>query len=158
MTGTGVRGRSAGSDQSERRVRAAVARKIVGGFYLSMGGVHLGIVMSNPEVYRPFASGAYFAFVRSGWTDIFMAYPRAWGMALVVGETLVGVALLVGGTWAKLGWVGVIAFHVALMLFGFGVWLWSIPVLAVLVPLARADWSQLSASAHHASTRDRCTD
>ena len=125
-------------------MRTAVGRKIVGGFYVSMGGVHLGIVASNPAFYRPFASEAYFDFVRSGWEQVFMAYPRVWGMALVVGETLLGVALLVGGRWAKAGWVGVIAFHVALMLFGFGIWLWSIPVLTLLVPLARADWPHLS--------------
>jgi hypothetical protein len=69
-------------------------------------------------------------------------------MALFLGETLLGVALLLGGTWAKVGWAGVIAFHVALMLFGFGVWLWSIPVPAMLVPLASADWPSLSNDGH----------
>jgi hypothetical protein len=33
----------------------------------------------------------------------------------------------------------VIAFHVLLMLFGFGVWLWCLPALALLVVLARKD-------------------
>lgn len=145
MSSSGSRVGSAPSRRyQEGRAGTAVARRIVGGFYLSMGGVHLGIVASNPEFYRPFASEAYFGFVRSGWADIFMAHPRGWGMALVVGETLLGVLLLLGGTWAKAGWVGVIAFHVALMLFGFGIWLWSIPALALLVPLARADWPHLS--------------
>jgi hypothetical protein len=63
---------------------------------------------------------------------------------MVCGETLLGVLLLVGGSWAKLGWAGVIAFHVALMLFGFGYWMWSIPALVVLISLARADWPRLS--------------
>lgn len=140
-----VRDAGAAPISSGRRLRTAVGRKIVGGFYVSMGGVHLGIVVSNPAFYRPFASEAYFDFVRSGWAQVFMAHPRVvWGMALVVGETLLGVALLVGGRCAKVGWAGVIAFHVALMLFGFGTWLWSIPVLALLVPLARADWPYLS--------------
>ena len=73
-----------------------------------------------------------------------MAHAAAWGLALVVDETLLGIALLAGGRWARLGWAGVIAFHVLLMLFGFGIWLWCIPALAVLVPLARADWPRLA--------------
>ena len=36
-------------------------------------------------------------------------------------------------------WYGVLAFHLLLMLFGFGFWLWSIPALVVLVWLARRD-------------------
>jgi hypothetical protein len=33
----------------------------------------------------------------------------------------------------------VIVFHLALMLFGWGFWLWSAPALALIVPLALAD-------------------
>jgi hypothetical protein len=32
------------------------------------------------------------------------------------------------------------------MLFGWGFWLWSVPVLAFLVWAARRDWSSLSAA------------
>jgi hypothetical protein len=49
---------------------------LIGGSYLSMGGVHLGIVAADPELYRPFADQALFAFVRDGWADIFMAHPQ----------------------------------------------------------------------------------
>jgi hypothetical protein len=38
----------------------------------------------------------------------------------------------------------VIAFHLALMAFGWGVWLWSVPGLAGLVPAALRDWPRLS--------------
>jgi hypothetical protein len=37
----------------------------------------------------------------------------------------------------------VIVFHVLLMLFGFGVWLWSVPAVAALVLLARRDTSTM---------------
>ena len=37
------------------------------------------------------------------------------------------------------GWVGVLLFHVLLMLFGPGFWLWSVPALALLLFLARRD-------------------
>jgi len=121
-----------------------LARTVVGWFYLSMAGVHLGIVAADPETYRQFADGSYLGFVRTGWDTVFMAHPAVWGLALFAGETVLGMCLLAGGRWAKAGWIGVIAFHLALMLFGVGVWLWCLPALAVLVPVARADWSGLS--------------
>ena len=122
-----------------RRARVRRARRILGGFFLFTGGVHLGIVGADPQFYRDFANGALFPLVRDGWAEVFMAHPALWGLALVVGETTLGVLLLQGGRWARLAWAGVIAFHVALMLFGWGFWLWSLPALALLVPLAVAD-------------------
>ena len=54
---------------------------------------------------------------------------------LAAGEIAIGVALLNGGRWALAGYAAVLAFHLALLLFGWGTWLWSIPVLAVVVPV-----------------------
>jgi hypothetical protein len=125
---------------------AALGRTVVGGFFLSMGGVHLGIVAADAQFYRPFADQALFGFVRDGWADIFMAHPQAWGLAMVAGETMLGVLLLAGRRYAKLGWTGVIVFHLLLMLFGFAYGVWSIPALMLLVPLARADWPRSSTS------------
>jgi hypothetical protein len=112
---------------------------VVGGFYLSMGGVHLGVVAADPETYRHFADYALFAFVRDGWQNVFMAHPATFGLLLMAGETALGILLLLGGRLATLGWAGVAAFHVLLMLFGFGIWLWCIPALAALTYLARKD-------------------
>lgn len=138
-----------------RRTATPVGRLVVGGFYLSMGGVHLGISAADPQAYRPFADAALFAFVRNGWADVFMANPRFWGLCLFAGETVLGVLLLTGGRAAKVGWCGVIAFHVLLMLFGFAAWLWCIPALAVLVTLARRDWPRLAAGPRSESRGER---
>jgi hypothetical protein len=132
-----------------RSRRPGPARKVVGGFYLSMGGVHLGIVAADPELYRRFADRALLPFVRNGWADIFMVAPVFWGLCLAAGETVLGVLLLTGGRAAKLGWAGVIAFHVLLMLFGWGIWVWCLPALAVLVPLAVRDWPHLNRQDEH---------
>lgn len=126
--------------------RSEVARTAVGGFYLAAGGVHVGIVATDPATYAPFADQALFAFVRDGWSEVFMAAPVLWGLALALGEATLGALLLLGGRAARAGWAGVIAFHVALMLFGFWAWLWAVPALLLLVPLARADWPHLSSS------------
>lgn len=116
---------------------------VVGGFYLSMGGVHLGLVAADPETYRHFADEALFAFVRDGWQNIFMSAPAFFGLLLAAGETALGVLLLLGGRYASVGWAGVITFHLLLMLFGFGIWLWCVPALLVLVFLAHRDGTSM---------------
>lgn len=59
---------------------------------------------------------------------------------MAAGEGILGLLLLVGrGRLRAVGWVGVIVFHVALMTFGWGFWLWSVPALALLVPAAVSD-------------------
>ena len=112
---------------------------VVGGFYLAMGGVHLGLVAADPETYRHFADAGLFLFVRDGWRDIFMAHPAFFGLMLMTGEMMLGILLLLGGRFATVGWVGVVTFHVLLMLFGFGIWMWCIPALALILYLARKD-------------------
>lgn len=119
-------------------------RQFVGGFYLTMAGINAGIVFADPKTYQHFADGAYLNFVNQQWNDTVMANPSLWGLLLAGGEILLGALLLYGGTAARIGWVGVLAFHVLLMLFGPGIWLWCIPALAVLTPAARADWPQLA--------------
>lgn len=119
------------------RTRAA------GGFFLAMGGVHIGIVAADTETYRHFADGALFGFVRTGWAEVFMATPIVWGLLLAAGEILMGSLLLRGGSPARVGWGCVIAFHALLMLFGWGFWAWSVPALFVLVRGARTDWRAL---------------
>ena len=119
--------------------RRALGRQIVGGFFLTMGGVHLGMVAADTEIYRHFADGALFAFVRNGWREVFMAAPAVWALLLMVGEVTLGVLLLVGGRAAPWGWGGVIGFHLLLLLFGFWAWVYVLPALLVLVTLARRD-------------------
>ncbi len=118
---------------------APLVRRIVGGFFLVMGGVHLGVVGADPQAYQHFADHAVFTFVTTAWHDIVMARPEVYGLLLMAGEVVLGTCLLVGGRAAALGWVGVIGFHALLMLFGLWAWAWSLPVLAVLIPLARRD-------------------
>ena len=57
---------------------------------------------------------------------------------------MLGILLLRGGGAAKVGWLGVIGFHLALVLFGWVLLIWSGPAIAVLVLLARRDWPRLN--------------
>ena len=122
-----------------RRPRRAWERSLVGCFFVMMAGVHLGLVAADPGVYRHFADEALFGFVRSGWREVFMADPAFWGLCVMAGELMLGALLLVGGRAATVGWVGVLTFHVLLMLFGPGFWLWSVPAVVLLLFLARRD-------------------
>src|SRR3954471_6253555 len=117
----------------------SLARNVVGVLFVFTSGIHLGIVATDPEAYRHFADGALFPFVRDSWDQIVMSAPGVWGLLLMAGELVLGLLLLVGGRAARLGWYGVIVFHVLLMSFGFGVWLWSVPALVLLITLARRD-------------------
>jgi|tagenome__1003787_1003787.scaffolds.fasta_scaffold20914278_2 hypothetical protein len=119
--------------------RAGLGRQLVGGFFLVTGGVHLGLVAADPQVYEHFADHGLLAIVRSGWHDIFMATPSFYGLLLVAGEITAGTLLLIGGRAARIGWVAVIAFHVLLLLFGWWTWAWCLPALALLGWLARSD-------------------
>lgn len=119
-------------------------RHFVGGFFLFTAGIHVGIVGADPEYYRPFGDEAALDVVRTAWAEVFMAEPAAWGLAVAAGELLLGLLLLLGHRWARVGWAGVIGFHLALSLFGWGFLLWTVPALAFLVPAARADWRHLA--------------
>jgi hypothetical protein len=119
----------------------AWTRRFIGGFYLSMGGVHLGIVAADPQLYTHFADDALLDAVRGQWATIVMANPAFWGMLLFAGETVIGVLMLSSRVVAvRAGWILVIAFHVLLILFGAGALVWALPVLAVVIPSAARDW------------------
>lgn len=122
----------------------ALGRMAVGGFFLVMGGVHLGLVAADPQVYEHFADHGLFGFVRTGWREIVMSSPSVYGLLLMAGEVTSGALLLTGGRAARAGWVAVIAFHALLLFFGWGIWAWSVPALVVLVTLARRDWTRLA--------------
>ena len=114
-------------------------RTALAAFYLVCAAVHVGLATMTPERYREFADQALFGFVTARWGDVFMAAPTAWGLAVAVGETSLGLALLAGGGWRRLGYAGILGFNAALMLFGWGFWLWSVPARAVVGLLAVHD-------------------
>jgi hypothetical protein len=124
---------------ARRPSHADLGRSLVGGFFLVMGGVHLGLVAADPRVYEHFADHGLFGFVRTGWLTIVMATPTLYGLLLMAGEVTAGTLLLVGGRAAAVGWAVVIAFHVLLMFFGWWTWAWCLPALALLAWLANRD-------------------
>jgi hypothetical protein len=118
-------------------------RQLVGRLFLVTAGVNLGMAIADASDYRGFADAALFGWVEDLWAVTFGEHPAAWALVLAAGELLLGILLLHGGTATRLGGLGVIVFHLALVLFGWGFLTWCLPALAVLVPAALRDWPAL---------------
>ena len=114
-----------------------------GAFYTCMAGVHLGVVVADPQVYASYGENASMGWVSTLWADVFMARPSLWGLVAAAVEITIGVLLLVGGRASKLGWVAVGTFQVALILLGWGYLLWIVPALVLAYLAARHDWPRL---------------
>jgi hypothetical protein len=127
---------------SVRRIPGPRGTRIaIGEFYLVMAGINIGLVVGDSEVYRHFADGSVFAFVRNGWTGIVMTAPGMWIGVLAAGEILIGIALVAGGRWTLLGYSAIVMFHLALVLFGWGILTWSAPVLVLMSLVIRRELS-----------------
>jgi hypothetical protein len=120
-----------------------VRPRYVGWLFLWTSGIHVGIVAAGAAFYRHFADGALVPGLRETWRSVFMGNAPVGGLVVAGGEALVALLLLSASrTGRRLGWVGTISFHVALMCFGWGFWVWSVPALALLARGARRDWSE----------------
>lgn len=116
---------------------AAVYRAIRWGFVAMFGSgavIHFVLALTTPRSYHPFADEALFDWVYHGWQNVFMANPTLWALLLAVAELTIAVLLVKS---PRAGYLAVIAFHVALMAFGWGFWLWSVPALCFALPAAR---------------------
>lgn len=123
---------------TETQAPSATAwRAILWGFVALFGsgaGVHTFLALTTPRSYDGFADAAFFTWTRDAWQNIFMAHPTAWALLLAAGELTIAVLLV---KVRVLGYIAVVLFHLALMLFGWGFWLWCVPALALAVPAAR---------------------
>jgi hypothetical protein len=104
------------------------------GVFASGACIHLALALTTPNSYDRFADASFFDWVRDGWQNVFMAHPTLWALLLAVAELTIAVLLV---KTRRVGYVAVILFHLALMLFGWGFWLWCVPALAFAVPATR---------------------
>ena len=71
---------------------------------------------------------------------------------LIAFEAVAGVLVYLGGRPAVAGMTAILGFHVGLMFFGWGFWIWSIPMIVGVALLLRA---QLRAVTHTPRTPAR---
>jgi hypothetical protein len=100
--------------------------------YLGAGALVNTLMLLTGEDYADFADGSYIPFVHHTWRSLVVPNHHVFISLLVAFEAAVGLLALAGGRKAQLGLVAAMAFHVALLSFGWGFYLWSIPMLAAL--------------------------
>jgi hypothetical protein len=116
-----------------------VGRIGVGVLYLAAGAAVNSFLLARGDDYAEFAQGSSIAFVRDTWASLVVPNHDIWIGLLIAFELGVGVLALLGGGRTQLAYAAAIAFHIALLSFGWGFFLWSIPMIAALAALLRAE-------------------
>ena len=110
----------------------------LGLLYVVFGAlVNLAYLITDTS-FADFADGSWIPFVRDTWRDVVAPDQWFWIGLLIVFEAVVGVLVLLRGRWVTTGLIGMIGFHVALLLLSWWLWLWCVPMLIALILLLRA--------------------
>jgi hypothetical protein len=102
-----------------------------GGMFLAGAAAHIVLVSTRPAAYNSFADGSWWPLVAHAWRSVLVPSVQYVIPLLIVFECIVGM-LILGRAHRRLGIAAAIAFNAALILFGWGFCLWSIPVIALL--------------------------
>jgi hypothetical protein len=111
----------------------------VGGLYLVGGAAVNTFFLLRGDDYATFADGSPISFVRHTWRTLVVPNHHAWISLLIAFEAAVGVLAVLGGRRTQVAYTAAFAFHVALLAFGWGFFLWSVPMLVALGTLLRAE-------------------
>ena len=114
--------------------------------FLVAGAAVNALFLMRGDDYSGFADGAYIAFVRDTWQSLVVPNHAVFIWTLVAFEAAVGVLALLGGRKAQIGLVASIGFHIGLLSFGWGFYLWSVPMVLALAQLLRRLSSPLLAA------------
>jgi hypothetical protein len=116
-----------------------MARYSIATLYIAAGAFVNTAFLARGDDYADFANGSYIPFVRDTWRSLVVPNVNVFIPLLIAFELAVGIAVLRGGRWTKLGLTAAIGFHVALLTFGWGFYIWSVPMIAALVLLLNAE-------------------
>jgi hypothetical protein len=124
----------------------ALGRACTGVLFLVGGApVHVLNLVRGVD-YAGFADPAHFDWVTRSWRAVVAPNVVLFIGLLIVFEAAVGVLVLSGGRRTQLGYLGVIAFYLALWLFGWFETVWCLAMLVPMVVLLRAE--RRSAATH----------
>lgn len=116
-----------------------VGRAAVGVLFVFGGALVNAVYLASGVDYAVFADGAHFAWVTAAWRAVVAPNQVLFIGLLVVFEATVGALILSGARRTQLGYSGVIAFYLALWLFGWFMTVWSIVMVPPMVLLLRAE-------------------
>jgi hypothetical protein len=122
-----------------RRAAIRTGRTAVFVLYVGAGAVVNAFFLLRGDDYAKFADGSYISFVRETWRSLVVPNHHAFIAVLIAFEASVGLLALMGGRRTQVAYGAAIAFHVALLSFGWGFYLWSVPMIAALVTLLRQE-------------------
>jgi len=136
---------------ASRSARARYAGRAAVGVLFVIGGALLHIInLATGGDYASFADPAHFAWVTDAWRAVVAPNQLFFIGLLAVFEAIVGVLAVIGGRWTQLGYMGVIAFYLALWLFGWIETVWCIAMLPPMLLLLRAE---RAASSNHVEAK-----
>ncbi|MGE3449157.1 MAG: hypothetical protein AB7H92_16440 [Microbacteriaceae bacterium] len=118
-----------------------IGRVGVGVLFVAAGAAVNAFFLWRGDDYRAFADGAYVPFVRDTWRTLVVPDHDLFIGLLIAFELGVGVLALLGGRRTQLAYVAAVAFHIALLSFGWVFYLWSIPMIVALTTLLRGERS-----------------
>jgi len=115
-----------------------VGRLALGSLMLVGGAMVNAVYLGSGVNYDDFADLSMFTFVTDTWRDV-VAPNQAFFIGLLIAfEAITGVLVYLGGRPAVAGMTAIVGFHVGLMFFGWGFWIWSIPMIVGIALLLRA--------------------
>jgi hypothetical protein len=118
----------------------------VGVLFLLAGALVNLIYLLRGTDYGGFADASYIPFVRETWLSVVAPRQGLFIGLLIVFEAAVGLLVLSGGRRRQWGYAAIIGFHVALLSFGWFFYAWTVPMIAALWLLLRAERAAASAT------------
>jgi hypothetical protein len=126
------------------RPRALKTGRISLGLLMLVGGAVVnGYYFATGVDYGDFADHSMLTYVTDTWRSVVAPHQGFFIGLLIAFEAVVGGLVLIGGRAAVMGMVAIIGFHVGLMFFGWAFWIWSIPMMAGVALLLRAQLTEL---------------
>lgn len=95
--------------------------------------------LARGDDYSGFADGASSTFVRDTWESLVVPHHSLFIGLLIAFEALAGALVLVPGLPRRIALLLLVGFNVALLSFGWGFLVWSVPLVVALTKLGSAD-------------------
>jgi hypothetical protein len=123
--------------RSRTAYRAAIGALAL--LYLPAGAAAHAWNLATDVSYSGFADWSWSSFVTDTWESLVVPHDWIFIGLLVAFEATVGVLVLFAGRPRRIALVLILAFHVALVSFGWAYLVWVLPMTAALVLLLRAE-------------------
>lgn len=116
-----------------------VGRWALGALFVLAGALVNAWYLLTDVDYGGFADASFIPFVRDTWQSVVAPNQTLFIWLLVAFEAVVGTLVVTGGRRTRFALIAIMGFHVALLLFGWFFWAWSLPMLGALALLLRAE-------------------